>query len=111
MEDYALKHGMIALDDTSGTNIGVQIFDLEKMDVQLLPKKSGPNAYKTTPLIIVMDYAFGEQAYETLDGLLKPVEMDGQRHRLNIQSVNIMGKAGILEGQKRRHHDPNGPHP
>lgn len=101
VEDYALKHGMIALDDTSGTNIGVQIFDLEKMDVQLLPEEIRPQrTYKTTPLIIVMDYAFGEQAYETLDELLKPVEMDGQRHRLNIQSVNIMGKAGILEGQK-----------
>ena len=100
MEDYALKHGMIALDDTSGTNIGVQIFDLEKW-MQLLPEEIRPQrTYKTTPLIIVMDYAFGEQAYETLDELLKPVEMDGQRHRLNIQSVNIMGKAGILEGQK-----------
>ena len=101
VEDYALRNGMIALDDTSGTNIGVQIFDLEKIDVQLLPEEIRPQrTYKNAPLIIVMDYAFGEQAYETLDELLKPVEIDGQKHRLNIQSVNIMGKAGILEGQK-----------
>jgi hypothetical protein len=24
---------------------------------------------------------------------------------LNVESVSIMGKAGILEGEKRRHHD------
>lgn len=101
IEEYARKNGMIALDDTSGTNIGVQIFDLEKIDLDQLPEEIRPEkAHKTAPILIVMDYAFGEQAYETLDELLKPVEIEGQKIRLNIQSVNIMGKAGILEGQK-----------
>ncbi|MBK8701496.1 MAG: hypothetical protein IPN29_18900 [Saprospiraceae bacterium] len=101
VEDFARKNGMISLDDTSGTNIGVQIFDLEMIDYALLPKEIRPaKTPKTAPVLIVMDYAFGEQAYETLDELLKPMDFDGQRLRLNIQSVNIMGKAGILEGDK-----------
>ena len=54
---------------------------------------------KINPLFIVMDYAFGEQAYETMDELLKPYD-DGKRHFLNVVSISIMGKAGILEGGK-----------
>jgi hypothetical protein len=52
------------------------------------------------PVLIVMDYAFGEQAYETIDELLKPFKEDGRKTLLNIESVSIMGKAGILEGNK-----------
>jgi hypothetical protein len=44
-----------------------------------------------------MDYAFGEQAYETIDELLKPFKKD---ILLNVESVSIMGKQGILEGGK-----------
>jgi hypothetical protein len=47
-----------------------------------------------------MDYAFGEQAYETIDELLKPYKTDGKKFHLNVESVSIMGKAGILEGGK-----------
>lgn len=47
-----------------------------------------------------MDYAFGEQAYETIDELLKPMEEGDEKHFLNVDSVSIMGKAGILEGGK-----------
>ena len=47
-----------------------------------------------------MDYAFGEQAYETMDELLKPLQTDADKIYLDIQSVSIMGKAGILEGGK-----------
>ncbi len=52
-------------------------------------------------MIIVMDYAFGEQAYETLDELLKPFEKpSGERVHLKVESVSVMGKAGILDGDK-----------
>jgi len=51
-------------------------------------------------IIIVMDYAFGEQAYELMDELLKPYQKNDEKIKLNIQSVNVMGKAGILEGKK-----------
>jgi hypothetical protein len=99
---YALQNGMIELSDTSGTNIGVQIFDTAKLNTKALsseihfsPKKPGES-----PVIIVMDYAFGEQAYETMDELLKPYIEGENRWPMNVKSVNIMGKAGILEGTK-----------
>ncbi len=47
-----------------------------------------------------MDYAFGEQAYECMDELLKPFEVDKKSVHLNVKSVSVMGKAGILEGKK-----------
>jgi hypothetical protein len=98
---HALKNGMIAIDDTSGTNIPVQIIDLDKVDYSLLPSDlSHIKKKKENPIIVVMDYAFGEQAYETLDELLKPYEIKDSKYKLNIQSINIMGKAGILEGTK-----------
>lgn len=99
VEDVALKSGMIAMPDTSGTNIDVQIFDTDKID---FARTAFPNAKITgdKPVIIVMDYAFGEQAYETIDELLKPFKEGKERTFLNVESVSIMGKAGILEGNK-----------
>ena len=97
----ALQSGMIYIKDTSGTNIDVQIFDTDKIDfskTDLALDDSFNNAEK--PVIFVMDYAFGEQAYETIDELLKPYNVDGKKVHLNVESVSIMGKAGILEGGK-----------
>ena len=96
VEAIALKQGMISLPDTSGTNIDVQIFDTGKIDWS---KTSFPKAQlgEEKPVIIVMDYAFGEQAYETIDELFKPYKKETF---LNAQSISIMGKAGILEGGK-----------
>lgn len=88
--DYALAHGMIYIKDSSGTNIDVQIFDLAKY-----PKTESQD------VIIVMDYAFGEQAYETMDELLKPFLLKGKKRQyLDVDSISIMGKAGILDGGK-----------
>ena len=99
VEDFALKNGMISLPDTSGTNIDVQIFDTAQIDFK---KSTFPSAQldKEKPVLIVMDYAFGEQAYETIDELLKPYKMDKSKVFLNVESVSIMGKAGILQGAK-----------
>ena len=98
VEDVALQHGMISLPDTSGTNIDVQIFDTAKFDWK---KTAFPSAtIKDKPVLIVMDYAFGEQAYETIDELLKPYKVGKTKSLLNVESVSIMGKAGILEGGK-----------
>lgn len=96
VEAVALKQGMISLPDTSGTNIDVQIFDTAKID---WTKTSFPKADlgEEKPVLIVMDYAFGEQAYETIDELFKPYKKETF---LNAQSISIMGKAGILEGGK-----------
>ncbi|RXR20943.1 hypothetical protein EQG63_03120 [Flavobacterium amnicola] len=99
VEDFALQHGMISLPDQSGTNIDVQIFDTAKFDWK---KTAFPSAKigKQAPVLIVMDYAFGEQAFETIDELLKPYKVDKKKTFLNVESVSIMGKAGILEGGK-----------
>ena len=99
--EVALQNGMIAIDDTSGTNIDVQIFDTAKIgkDICAYPLQILPDAEK--PVIFVMDYAFGEQAYETIDEFLKPFSTKkGKDVLMNIDSVSIMGKAGILEGGK-----------
>jgi hypothetical protein len=96
VETVAEKNGMVFLPDTSGTNIDVQLFDTAKIDWS---KTAFPKAQvgEKAPVLIVMDYAFGEQAYETIDELLKPYKKETL---LNVQSVSIMGKAGILEGGK-----------
>ncbi|MBZ9730692.1 hypothetical protein LB467_13435 [Salegentibacter sp. JZCK2] len=93
-----LDNGMTFLEDNSGTNIDVQIFDTAR-----LKGKFGKWDIKTdeeAPVIIVMDYAFGEQAYETMDELLKPYNFEGNEIKMNVESISIMGKAGILEGGK-----------
>ena len=92
---------MIYIPDSSGTNIDVQIFDTAKIDfskVDIDVSENFKNSEK--PVIFVMDYAFGEQAYETIDELLKPIRFNGKKVHLNVESISIMGKAGILEGGK-----------
>jgi hypothetical protein len=97
VEQEALKNGMLPMDDQSGANIDVQIFDCEKIqwDKTFFPDTHFEKSKE--PVLLVMDYAFGEQAYETIDELLKPYN---KTTFLNIQSISIMGKAGILEGKK-----------
>ena len=93
---YASENGLIYIKDTSGTNINVQIIDTAK-----LPTKLSVEANEDKPVIIVMDYAFGEQAFETMDELLKPYKISKKETQfLDVCSVSIMGKAGILEGGK-----------
>jgi len=99
VEEYALKNGMISLPDQSGTNIDVQIFDTSKINWANSGFKNASFG-KEKPVLIVMDYAFGEQAFETIDELLKPFKQDKNKIFLNVESVSIMGKAGILEGGK-----------
>ncbi len=100
---YASRHGMVRIDDTSGTNISVQIFDTAAIQAADLPAELTWNPAiieREKPVLLVMDYAFGEQAYETMDELLRPYEYEDQEIPLHVASVNIMGKAGILEGGK-----------
>ena len=99
VKDYASENGLIYVKDTSGTNINVQIIDTDKInfDVSSFQRE---NSLDKNPVIIVMDYAFGEQAYETMDELLKPYNFNNEKIHLDVESVSIMGKAGILEGGK-----------
>jgi len=97
----AEKNGMINIFDTSGTNIDVQIFDMAKLGKgACCYELSGGIPDDEKPIIFVMDYAFGEQAFETIDELLKPYNVKKESVFLNIASISIMGKAGILEGGK-----------
>ncbi|MDR2222758.1 MAG: hypothetical protein LBE34_08445 [Flavobacteriaceae bacterium] len=96
VRDKAEREGMIFLADQSGTNIDVQIFDTAKINFSETNFKT-QQIEGEYPVIIVMDYAFGEQAYETIDELLKPYQ---KTTMIDVESVSIMGKAGILVGGK-----------
>lgn len=96
--DHALKEGMIYIDDHSGSNIDVQIIDLSK--TELKNSIFAGQKYKGDDVILVFDYAFGEQAFEVMDELLRPYEVNGEVYMMKVKSVSIMGKAGILTGGK-----------
>jgi hypothetical protein len=101
IQSFAKSNGFIDLPDLSGTNIGAQIIDCAQMSKDtIIPGISLPKEDKNRPVIVIMDYAFGEQAYECFDELLKPYEKDGKFIPLDVVSASIMGKAGILEGNK-----------
>lgn len=97
----AHSEGMLFIADESGTNIDVQIIDTAKIKKNSYTEGLKDVEDSQKPVILVMDYAFGEQAYETMDELLKPfVDEQENSNFLNVASVSIMGKAGILEGGK-----------
>ncbi|WP_034920318.1 DUF6909 family protein [Gillisia sp. CAL575] len=96
----ALDNGMKFIEDTSGTNIDVQVFDTAMIKDGYKSPKFNDKSINDKPVIVVMDYAFGEQAYETMDELLKPYRYNEEEIHLNVDSVSIMGKAGILDGGK-----------
>lgn len=99
VKEFASKNGLITVDDTSGTNIDVQIIDTNKINFEVSTFQK-VHSLNENPIIIVMDYAFGEQAFETMDELLKPYKGNKHKTHLDVKSVSIMGKAGILEGGK-----------
>ena len=96
--DYAHDKGIISINDTSGSNIAVQIIDLSKTELKNTP--FGHYNFKGDDIILVFDYAFGEQAFEIMDELLRPFESRNTTYKMNVKSISIMGKAGILTGGK-----------
>ena len=96
----ALENGMKFLEDASGTNIDVQVFDTAKLKQGFRNPDFIGKIEDEKPVILVMDYAFGEQAYETMDELLKPYNFEENEIHMNVGSISIMGKAGILDGGK-----------
>ncbi len=102
IQNFALKHGLTEVVDQSGTNISVQIIDTAQLpNKHIAPGIPRPDAdEEQLPVLLVMDYAFGEQAYECMDELLKPYDEEQGSYPLRIESISIMGKAGILEGSK-----------
>jgi hypothetical protein len=103
VKKVAEKFGFQELKDVSGSQINCQIIDTAVLDsVEIHPgvhiSKQIMNAEK--PVLLVMDYAFGTQAFEAMDELLKPWRHEGCERKLNVQSISIMGKAGTLSGIK-----------
>lgn len=96
----ARKNGMIEIDDNSGASIDVQIFDLAGLTGDACFYDISRTPEEEKPVILVMDYAFGEQAFECIDELTKPYKENETAVFLNINSISIMGKAGILDGDK-----------
>ena len=95
VKELALKNGMTSIKDMSNSHIDVQVFDTAK-----IPNLNNASAEKM-PVLLVMDYAFGEQAFGAMDELLKPFEAPNETiFYMNVASVSIMGKAGILVGGK-----------
>lgn len=88
------ENGIYRLTETVSTGIQVQLFDFAKIQDKAvdpdLPrlKKSADDC-----LIINIDYAFGEQAAEIIRNL---IFLFGER----IASINILGKAGALQGKR-----------
>ncbi len=102
IKTFAQKNGFYELTDQSASNIDCQIIDTAKLnkfkfhpDLNIKISK-GDQA----PVIVVMDYAFGSQAFEAMDELLEPFEGGDNLHRFDMKSISIMGKAGILTGDK-----------
>jgi hypothetical protein len=101
VKTYALKNGLYELPDSSGTHIDCQIIDIAKLgSVKFHPELKLLLPKKEKPIILVMDYAFGAQAFEAMDELLEPIETDDGIRKLNVRSISVMGKAGILPGKK-----------
>ena len=103
IDEYAYKHGLTYVADTSGSNIDVHLIDTDKIDLSVLRSEIIFNRkyiFSEKPVIVVMDYAFGTQAFQVMDELLTPSKINGALIQLKFESISIMGKAGILPGNK-----------
>ncbi len=100
---YGKTHGLIHHGDRSGANVDVHIIDTLRIDATTLHPSVHLdfNCIKEhKPVLVVMDYAFGTQAFEVLDELLCPCWIEDKMISFRVDSVSIMGKAGILSGKK-----------
>ncbi len=103
MDTFANDHGFIYMQDTSGSNIDVNIIDLAALEQDHIHPSLKINFHfikETEPILLVIDYAFGTQAFDIMDELLRPFHLNGDEGSLNVKSISIMGKAGVLPGKK-----------
>ena len=101
--EYGRERGLYLLPDQSGTHVDCQIIDTAKLDpddVHPQVRFASEAVEKDAPIILVMDYAFGAQAFELMESLLEPYTVDGKQQQFDFRSIAIMGKAGILTGNK-----------
>ncbi|AGF79711.1 hypothetical protein UWK_03184 [Desulfocapsa sulfexigens DSM 10523] len=103
LTDYGSAYGFTYIHDTSESNIDVMVFDTSKISKEN-PHQSVQCDFdyieKEKPVILVIDYAFGAQAFDILDELLCPCHFDDKNFSFKFESISIMGKAGTLPGKK-----------
>jgi len=102
IKEFAKANGLIELPDITGYAIDCQIIDMAMFNNIEIHREIGvenKGSANDKPVIIVIDYAFGAQAFEVMDELLYPY-IDKEKIECNFRSISIMGKAGILPGQK-----------
>lgn len=100
---FAGEHGFFSLPDQSSAHIDCQIIDTYKLHgINLHPSLAIdlPEAESACPVILVIDYAFGAQAFEIMENLLDPGGNGTEGTVFDFSSISIMGKAGILPGDK-----------
>ena len=103
VKDFAENHGFYHVKDSSGSQIDYQIIDTSKLNrLDFHPEIAieRQRMKDEKPVILVMDYAFGTQAFELMDELLEPINDNGGERKLRVQSISVMGKAGTLPGKK-----------
>jgi hypothetical protein len=103
IREYAKNHGFYEVPDKSGAHVDCQIIDTANLNFEGLYPDLRINLQvdkETKPVILVMDYAFGTQAFELIDSLFQPMAVEGEEKNLNLCSMSIMGKAGTLRGKK-----------
>jgi len=103
MSAFTKDRGFIYLRDDSGSNIDINIIDLALIEQKQIHPSLKINFHfikEAEPVLLVIDYAFGTQAFDIMDELLSPFRLNGDEGPLNIKSISIMGKAGVLPGQK-----------
>ncbi len=100
--EFARQNGLHEIKDASGSHIDCQLVDTAGL-AALPQHPDHPLDFldlgDDPPVLLVMDYAFGAQAFEVMDCLLEP-ETEDPPLRLNVKSISIMGKAGIMSGKR-----------
>lgn len=95
--------GLYLMADSAGTHVDCQIIDTARIDPDTVHPELDVAALREQtekPVILVMDYAFGVQAFELMENLLYPHWEDETPQLFDIRSIAVMGKAGILAGNK-----------
>jgi len=100
---YAKDHGFYEVPDASGVHIDCQIIDTTGLaGIEFHPALTVDRERMRTgnSVLLVMDYAFGVQAGELMDELLDPLYGEESTELMQVASISVMGKAGILPGKK-----------
>lgn len=102
VDAFAKKNGFTFIKDTSGSNIDVNIIDLCCIKESSIHPSFHINFHyikEKKPVLLVIDYAFGTQAFDIMDEFLQPEMIDEVKYSVPLESISIMGKAGVLPGK------------